>query len=64
MKEQTLQDFLFESILSRFPRRSAAVDAISDMFGLEKMRYIADCVATPYLPQMKLANWLRHLIFL
>ena len=51
MKEKNLQDFLFESILSKFPRRSAAVEAISDMFGLGKdaiyRRLRGDTLLTP-----------------
>ena len=51
MKQNTLQDYLFETILSRFPSRSNAVEAISDMFGLGKdaiyRRLRGDSLLTP-----------------
>jgi hypothetical protein len=51
MKQNTLQDFLFESILSEFPNRSSAVEAISEMFGLGKdaiyRRLRGDSLLTP-----------------
>jgi len=51
MKQRTLQDFLFESILSKFPNRSHAVEAISEMFGLGKdaiyRRLRGDSLLTP-----------------
>ena len=51
MRRKTLQDFLFESILARFPNRSNAVESISEMFGLGKdsiyRRLRGDTLLTP-----------------
>ena len=51
MKRKTIQDFLFESILDRFPNRSSAVEAISEMFSLGKdaiyRRMRGDSLLTP-----------------
>ena len=51
MGRRTLQGFLFESILSKFPSRSSAVEAISEMFDLGKdaiyRRLRGDTLLTP-----------------
>lgn len=51
MAQKTLQDYLFESILSKFSKRSEAVDAIAKMFGLGKdaiyRRIRGDTLLTP-----------------
>ena len=51
MNRNTLQNFLFESILNQFSSRSTAVEAISEMFGLGKdaiyRRLRGDTLLTP-----------------
>ncbi len=51
MRGKTLQDFLFESILNKFSRRSNAVGALAEMFGLGKdaiyRRLRGDTLLTP-----------------